>query len=201
MPQSYKNLLTYRLSLFIYDLTVAFCQRWILDPHIAGNIGYAPDKRLADQMVQAARSGKQNIAEGSADMPTSMKMAIKLTNVASASLEELIEDYEDFLRARGKSIWDKADSRTLYWRSKTATLVGNLGHLSNLSNLSPLQMLPLPTDPEIAANLLLTLCHQATYLLSRQIAAMEQKHIQEGGYTEKLYNQRIEYRRRHGQQK
>ncbi len=195
MPQSYKDLFTYRFSLIIYDLTVEFCQRWILDGRLNGNIGYAPDKRLADQMIQAARSGKQNIAEGSADMKTSLKMAIKLTNVASASLEELIEDYEDYLRVRHLMVWDKADQRTLYWRSKTANLVS---HLSNLGNLSTLSLLPLPREPEIAANLLLTLCHQATFLLSRQIAAMEQKHIREGGYTERLYNQRIEYRRKNG---
>ena len=195
MPQSYKDLYTYRFSLLIYDLTVEFCRIFILDPSIRGNIGFAPDKRLADQMVQAARSGKQNIAEGSADMKTSLKMAIKLTNVASASLEELIEDYEDYLRVRRLSIWDKTDPRTLFWRAETARLVRNLGNLSNLSILS---ILPFPKEGEIAANLLLTLCHQATYLLSRQIAAMEQKHIQEGGYTEQLYNQRIEYRRKHG---
>lgn len=192
MPQSYKDLYTYRFSLIIYDLTVEFCRRWILDPHIKGNIGYAPDKRLADQMVQAARSGKQNIAEGSADMKTSLKMAIKLTNVASASLEELIEDYEDFLRVRGLHVWSKNDSRTLYWRDKTASFVKNL---SNLGDLSILSLLPLPREPEIAANLMLTLGHQATFLLSRQVAAMEQKHIREGGYTEKLYNQRVNYRR------
>ncbi|MFH2085431.1 MAG: four helix bundle suffix domain-containing protein [bacterium] len=147
MPQSYKDLFTYRFSLIIYDLTVEFCRRWILDSHIQGNIGYAADKRLADQMVQAARSGKQNIA--------------------SASLEELIEDYEDFL----------------------------VRNLNNLGDLSILSLLPLPREPEIAANLMLTLGHQATFLLSRQITAMEQKHIKEGGYTEKLYNQRINYRR------
>ncbi len=192
MPQSYKDLFTYRFSLIIYDLTVEFCRRWILDPHISGNIGYAPDKRLADQMVQAARSGKQNIAEGSADMKTSLKMAIKLTNVASASIEELIEDYEDFLRVRGYKVWDKNDSRTIYWRAKTARFVKDL---SNLGDLSILSLLPLPREPEIAANLMLTLGHQATFLLSRQVSAMEQKHIREGGYTEKLYNQRINYRR------
>lgn len=112
-------------------------------------------------MIQAARSGKQNIVEGSEGMSTSLKTAIKLTNVAKASLEELLADFEDFLRQRSLNRWSKNDQRVRLFRGKAAKLVR---HLSNLRNLR---------EP---ANLLLTLCHQATYLLNRQVKALEKKH-------------------------
>lgn len=187
--QPYKKLFTYRFSVIIYDLTVEFCKRFLLsNVGNLSNLGGAPDRRTSDQMIQAARSGKQNIVEGSDSMKTSIKSAIKLTNVAKASQEELLADYEDFLRQRGLKIWGKVDPRVLNFRSGAAKIVGSLSDLSNLGDLR------LPNNPEEAANLLLTLCHQATYLLNKQVEALERKLIREGGYSEKLYKMRREFR-------
>ncbi len=179
MPQSYTKLFTYWFSLIIYDLTAEFCKKWI------------KSYKLSEQMTGAARSGKQNIIEGSEDMSTSLKTAIKLTNIAKGSLEELLADYEDFLRQRQLSIWSKTDSRVISWRAKFARLVKNLSYLRTLGNLR--QDFALPQNPEEAANLLLTLCHQASFLLNRQVEALIKKHTQEGGFTEKLYHARKNY--------
>lgn len=141
-------------------------------------------------MEGAARSGKQNIVEGSDSMKTSIKSAIKLTNVAKASEEELLADYEDFLRQRGLRIWPKTDPKIRQFRDKAAKLVSSLSDLSNLRG-----QLPLPNDPEEAGNLLLTLCHQATYLLNKQVDGLEKKLVHEGGYSEKLYKMRKEFRK------
>lgn len=178
----YKKLLTYRFSVIIYDYTVLFSKRFVLVS--SSNLG-KPDYRTADQMNQAARSQKQCIAEGSDALKTSFKMGIKLTNVAKSSGEELLNDYEDFLRQNTLAIWDKNDPRVLEIRRKSAALIGNLSYLSDFA-----KELPLPNTPEEAANLMLTLCHQITFLLNRQVEALEKKHLTEGGYTEKLYNKR-----------
>lgn len=143
-------------------------------------------------MEGAARSGKQNIVEGSDAMTTSLKSGIKLTGVAKASFEELIGDLEDFLRQRKLQQWDKRDERIVQFRAKSANLVKDL---SNIGNLKVLSDLALPQYPEKAANLLLTLCHQETYLLHRQIEALKNKHMKEGGLTEELYRKRTEYRK------
>lgn len=180
-------MLTYRYSEIICDLTVEFTKRFILGN--LSNLGYKPDYRTADQMNQAARSGKQNIIEGVGQSRTSKKGEIKLLGVAEASLEELLADYEDFLRQRGLKIWPKTDPRITNFRKITFRLTS----LDNLSDLGSLREKPvLPKDSEIAANFLLTLCHQATFLLDRQIGKMEEKFIQEGGYSENLFRQRLE---------
>lgn len=186
----YKKLLTYRFSMIIYDLTVEFCGRFLLSNlGNLSNLGGAPDRRTADQMIQASRSGKQNIVEGSEAMKTSLKGSIKITNIARISLEELLADYEDFLRQRGLKIWRKTDPRIINFRRLAAKLVSNQSDLSNLRRQPKL-----PKDPENAANFMLTLCHQATYLLNKQVEAMERKHSREGGYTEKLYQKRKQFR-------
>lgn len=155
-------------------------------------------------MNGAARSGKQNIVEGSEGMATSLKTGIKLTNVAKASIEELLGDLEDFLRQRGLTRWSKDDQRVKVFRGKAAKLVSNLSSLSNLrlpakqveeKQRKLLGQLGLPRESEEAANLLLTLCHQATYLLNKQVKSLEKKHQTEGGYSEKLYQRRIKYRK------
>jgi restriction system protein len=183
MPAPFEKLLTYWYSLVIYDYTVLFCEKWIRS------------WKLKEQMVGAARSGKQNIVEGSESLKTSLKTCIKLTNVAKASLEELLEDYKDFLRQRGFAAWEKSDPRVVVFRGRAAKLVKNLSNLGNLGILR--QALPFPAKPEEAANLLKTLCHQAAYLLSRQVVALEEKHKKEGGYTEKLYWTRKNYQNQH----
>lgn len=159
--QAYKKLFTYWFSVLVYDLTVQFCQRWV------------PSWKLKEQMLGAARSGKQNIVEGSENMQTSLKIAINLTGVAKGSIEELIGDLEDYVRQNRLRLWGKADPQTQLLRKKAAELVRNLSNLGNLSDLSLLSYLrgegfALPTAPEGAANLILTLAHQATYLLHRQ---------------------------------
>ncbi|MDP2918554.1 MAG: four helix bundle suffix domain-containing protein [bacterium] len=175
--QNYKKLFTYWYALIIYDLTVEFCNHWI------------KSWKLKEQMTGAARSGKQNIVEGSDSMRTSLKTAIKLTNVAKSSLEELLADYEDFLRQQGFKQWLQMDPQIILFRKKAGDIV------RNLSNLRKFCQRPiLPQDPERAGNLLLTLCHQATYLLNRQVEALENKHMKEGGYSEQLYRRRISFR-------
>lgn len=173
--QPYKKLYTYWFSVLIYDRTVEFCDLWM------------KSWKLKEQMTGAARSGKQNIIEGSDNMSTSLKVAIKLTGIAKGSLEELIGDLEDFLRQRGLAQWEKNDPRVLKLRAQSAILVRNL---SNLRDLKELKNFPLPQDREEAANFLLTLCHQATFLLDRQVKALEEKHKKEGGFSEKLYWER-----------
>ena len=198
MPASYTNLHTYRYAAIIYDLTVKFCQLYILTYSQSSHLN-SPDKRTADQMIQAARSGKQNIVEGSEAMHTSLKSAIKLTNVAKASLEELLQDYEDFLRQRNLRQWEKNDARINVFRAKSAKIVGYLSNLRDLRAPAAQDLrgqLKLPKNSEKAANLLLTLCHQATYLLNNQVKALERKHQQEGGYTEKLFRRRTEFRKK-----
>lgn len=192
--QPYKKLFTYWFSILIYDLTVEFCNAFIVS--YIGNLSNVSQRayarRLADQMVGAARSGKQNIVEGSDTLTVSLKSAIKLTGVAKASFEELIGDLEDFLRQRKLNQFEKNDARINSWRAQSSRIVKDLSILRNLSNLGSLQ---LPASPEEAANLLLTLCHQETYLLYRQIEALKNKHMKEGGLTEELYRKRTSYRK------
>lgn len=171
-----KYLLTYRYSEIIHDLTVEFTKR-----------GKA-DYRNADQMNQAARSGKQNIVEGVGQSQTSKKGEIKLLGVAKASLEELLTDCEDFLRQNGFEIYPKIDPRITAFRQKAFKL-SNLSNLSDLGNL--IEKPKLPDNPQDAANFLLTLCHQVTFLLNRQIKSLEEKFIKEGGFTENLFSKRL----------
>lgn len=183
-----KHLLTYRYAEIIYDLTVEFTRIYILS-HLS-NLGHLrPDYRTAEQMNQAARSGKQNIIEGVGQSRTSSKGLIKLLGVANASFEELLADYEDFLRQNRLKIYPKTDPKVTNFRKKAF----NLSHLSNLSDLGEFKEKPkLAGNPQDDANFLLTLCHQVTYLLSRQIKAAEEKFVQEGGYSENLFKRRRE---------
>ncbi len=150
-------------------------------------------------MTGAARSGKQNIVEGTQALPTSLKSAIKLTNVAKASIEELIEDLEDFLRQRNLKKLEKEHPAIRKYRAQSARIVRNLSNLSILGKEKEAEkltkkVLHLPENREEASNLLLTLCHQAAYLLNRQVKSLEKKHETEGGYTEKLYHKRKKHR-------
>ncbi len=172
-----KYLLTYRYSEIIHDLTVEFSQKYVR--HYS---------RTRDQMDQAARSGKQNIVEGVGQSQTSKKGEIKLLGVAKASLEELLSDYEDFLRQNDFEIYPKASLQVSKFRQKAFEL-SNLRNLSDLGNL--LEKPQLPGNPQDDANFLLTLCHQATFLLDRQIKALEERFINEGGFTENLFLKRL----------
>ena len=179
-----KYLLSYRYAEMIHDLTMDFVKK---------NIDYK--SRTRDQMEQAARSGKQNIVEGVGQGQTSKKGDIKLLGVAKASFDELLMDYEDFLRQHNLEIYSKTDPRTTKFRQ----LAFELSHLRNLSNLGNLIKIPKLSDrPQTDANFLLTLCHQVTFLLDRQIKAEIEKFTKDGGFTENLFKRRREWQTKNG---
>lgn len=167
----YRKLRSFQAAQLAYDATVAFC-----------NLHISRGSRTHDQMVQAARSGVQNIAEGSVASATSKKTEIKLTNVARASLEELALDYEDFLRQRNLAVWPKDSALSKKVRAKLE------------AGAFTADKVPLCT-PEVAANTLLCLINQASFLLARQLARLERDFLREGGFTEKLYRTRKQERR------
>lgn len=170
----YRNLCSYQTTTVIYDLTVEFCNRYMTYPT---NKSY----RTYDQMVQAARSGRQNIAEGSQASAVSKKTEIKLVGVARASLEELLIDYEDFLRQRGLPLWEK--------NSPKARTLRALCYKTDTTYQTYQSYL---TDPEKAANALICLIHQANYLLDKQLESLKKAFVEEGGFSENLFKQRLE---------
>jgi len=172
----YRNLLSYKKAEIVYDATVYFCDRFV-------------DKRSRthDQMVQAARSGKQNIIEGSMASATSKETEIKLTNVARASLEELLADYHDFLRVRKMPLWDKNHPEAQEVRRKGYGTDGTYGTYETYIEQS---------GPEIAANTIICLIHQASYLLDQQLRSLEQSFVREGGLRERMSRARLEERRK-----
>lgn len=189
----YRKLKSFQVAQLVYDVTVRFCDRYI-----------EKRSRTHDQMVQAARSGVQNIAEGSQASGTSKKTELKLTNVARASLEELRLDYEDYLRQRGLPQWPREDSRRaalIAARPATADDVAawaravHGGPDGRRGPGGPSQKPAAPTYPEIAANGALALLTVACSLLDRQIAAQEKAFLAEGGFTERLYRVRSQIRR------
>jgi restriction system protein len=171
----YRQLKSFQHAELVYDATVKFCDRFI-------------DKRSRthDQMVQAARSGRQNIAEGSQASGTSKKFELKLVGVARASLEELLLDYEDFLRQRGLTLWGK--------NHPTAQAVRRLAYEKNRSYSTYRSYIEEAT-PEVAANTLVCLIHQTNYLLDQQLRQLEQAFLKEGGFTERLYQTRFRNRK------
>jgi four helix bundle suffix protein len=167
----YEDLLSFQKARIVYDGTVWFCKHYL-----------ERRDRTNDQMVQAARSGKQNILEGSQASGTSKATEIKLTNVARASLEELLEDYRDFLRVRGLALWPK-DSRE-------AIFVRKLGAKKDVSYET--YRTYIETRPaEIAANILICLIHQTNYLLDQQIRQLEKAFVEEGGLRERMTHARL----------
>ncbi len=174
----YRKLRSFQSAQLAYDLTVVFCDRFI-DKH----------SRTHDQMVQAARSGVQNIAEGSMASATSKKTELKLTGVARASLEELLLDYEDFLRQRDLRLWGKNSPEALEARK----FLSDKSDGSDRSDKKGASVL-LDTSPEEAANIMICLVNQASYLLRKQLQTLEQKFLEEGGFTERLYNRRRAHR-------
>jgi len=171
---NYRELLSYQKSEVVYDLTFRFC-----DKHLKRG------DRTNDQMVQAARSGKQNIVEGSKASGTSKEMEIKLTNVARASLEELLEDYRDYLRVRDLAIWDKD--------SKEARYVRKLGNRSHTTYETYREFCE-TRSAEVVANIAICLIHQTNYLLDQQIRRLEQDFLKEGGLRERMTKARIQAR-------
>ena len=171
---NYQELLSYQKAEVVYDLTFRFCQRFL-------NRG----DRTIDQMVQAARSGKQNIVEGSIASAPSKEMEIKLTNVARASLEELLADYRDFLRVRDLPLWEK--------NSKKAMFVRRLGHQPHVT-FEMFREFCETRPAEVVANIAICLIHQANYLLDQQIRRLEQDFIKTGGIRERMTKARLQHR-------
>jgi len=178
----YRKLKSFQVAQLVYDVTVRFCDRYI-EKH----------SRTHDQMVQAARSGVQNIAEGSKASGTSKKTELKLTNVARASLEELRLDYEDFLRQRDLPLWDRKDPRRanlIARRCTTADCVAGWVKAQHHGPSTPSTKSTSSTYPEIAANAALVLIAVACGLLDRQLASLAATFEREGGFTERLYRVR-----------
>jgi len=170
----YRELLSYRKAEVVYDVTHRFCGRFL-----------TRGDRTTDQMVQAARSGKQNIAEGSMASGTSKETEIKLTNVARASLEELLVDYQDFLRVRDLALWDK--------NSREAKFVRHLGTKRDVT-FEDFREFCETRPAEVVANIAICLIHQASYLLGQQIRRLEQEFVKEGGIRERMTRARLRYR-------
>ena len=173
----FRNLKSYKMSEIVYDATAVFCDRWI-----------GRRSRTHDQMVQAARSGKQNIAEGSMASGTSKKFELKLVGVARASLEELLLDYQDFLRQRKLPLWEKDHSM--------AQKIRNLAFKKDRSYKTYRTYID-GSPPETAANTLICLIHQTNFLLDQQLRQLEKQFLEQGGFTEKLYRARQSSKRRY----
>jgi len=170
----YRELQSYQMAEIAFDGTVAFCDRFI-----------DRRSRTHDQMVQAARSGKQNIAEGSMASGTSKKFELKLMGVARASLEELLLDFQDYLRQKGLPLWGKDD--------QNAQAIRKLAWAKNRSYKTYKTFVE-ASPPEIAANTMVCLIHQTNYLLDQQLRALEKEFLKEGGFTERLYRVRSQMR-------
>ena len=179
----YEYLAAYMLGKVIQDLTVEFCNRWI-----------EKRSRTHDQMVQAARSNPQNVAEGSTG--ESLKSYIKLAGVARGSNEELAKDFQDFLRQRNLPIWPKDHLKVAGFRKFRARWTPQSSLNSPNFPSQSLNTPNLPNDPTEAANLLLTLCNLEGFLLARLVESLKKKHEEQGGFTENLYRKRTEFRRR-----
>ena len=174
---SYKELKSYEQATIIYDFTAEFCNRYI-----------DRKSRTKDQMEQAARSGKQNIVEGSANR-TSEKSELKLLGVARASFEELLEDYGDFLRQRGFPSYDDCSAlrvRGLHQWGKDDPEARAVRNMSYLSDRTYKTYASYMENPETAANAAICLIHQANFLLDRQIKAAREQFVSKGGFTEQL---------------
>ncbi|WP_297069568.1 four helix bundle suffix domain-containing protein [uncultured Duncaniella sp.] len=179
LPQrgNYRNLIAYQKAECIYDITFFFANKFL-----------SKGDRTVDQMIQAARSGKQNIAEGSAASTSSRESEIKLLNVARASFQELLVDYEDFLRVRGLLQWPSSDMRSIRTRQ--------ICYARNESSFyrEAIQV----RSPETIANIAITLIHQEDVMLRKLIEKVQQQFLQDGGIREQMTHARLEYRKRNG---
>ncbi len=170
----YQTLRSYQKAEVVYDITFRFTQKFL-----------SKGDRTVDQMIQSARSGKQNILEGSKAATTSKETEIKLTNVGRASLEELLADYRDYLRVRDHQLWDKDSRESRYVR--------NLGRRT--PQTFELYREFVETRPaEVIANIAICLIHQTNYLLDQQLKTLEQEFIEHGGLRERMTKARLNYR-------
>lgn len=176
----YEYLLAYKITVPIYDYTVMFVDKYI-----------SKFSRTCDQMVQAARSGSMNIAEGFSQ--ESLKSYIKLAGVAKGSLEELLKDYLSYARQNQLEIWGAEECKGK---------VREIGEVWEVIRATPIlpdsPIFPdLPNQPQLAVNLMISLINQAIYLIGKLIVSLKDKHMREGGLTEELYKKRVEYRKNH----
>lgn len=181
----YRRLRSFQVAEIVYDGTVSFCNRFV-----------NKRSRTHDQMVQAARSGRQNIAEGSRASAISSQTELRLVNVARASLDELLLDYEDFLRQRGLPQWGKDDLQARKVRAVGRVNRSDPSDRTNRSDAKAYDYWLNHVDPAMVANALICLIHQTNYLLDRQIAGLEKQFIEEGGYSERLYAARLRERQK-----
>jgi len=191
----YRSTASFQTTTLIYDATVWFCEKFV-----------DGRSRTVDQMVQAARSGRQNIAEGSRASATSSQTELRLVNVARASLEELLLDYEDYLRHRRLPQWAANSPEASAVRGVAAQLRrkdrSDPAYQPDLSDAERSELYARwleAADPAVRANALICLIHQANYLLDHQIAALETAFITEGGYSELLATERLKQRRKQDQ--
>ena len=176
----YQTLLSYQKAEVIYDLTFRFAHKYL-----------AKGDRTIDQMIQSARSGKQNILEGSKAALTSKETEIKLTNVGRASLEELLADYRDYLRVRDHAIWEK--------NSREAMFVRRLGRKTPHTYELYREFVE-TRPPEVIANIAICLIHQTNYLIDQQLRALEKDFLNQGGLRERMFKARLAHRNRPSQQ-
>jgi len=170
----YQTLLSFQKAEIVYDITFRFAHKFL-----------SKGDRTVDQMIQSARSGKKNILEGSKAALTSKETEIKLTNVARASLEELLDDYKDYLRARDLPIWDKD--------SKEAQYVRKLGRKAPQTYEDYREFVE-TRPPEVVANIALCLIHQTNYLIDQQLRRLEKDFLEQGGLRERMTRARLQYR-------
>ncbi len=168
----HKNLICYRKAEVIYDITYFFA-----------NSAFSKPDRTIDQMIQAARSGKQNIVEGNADIDTSLEMGIKLLNVAKASFRELLADYEDYLRVNCFEQWSESSAKYLAMRQLGRE--GNNQRIIEIAKSRPLDTI---------ANMVIILIKQEDYLLHQLLQSLSNRFLQEGGFKERMYRLRSKNR-------
>lgn len=175
LPQkgNYRNLIAFQKAQCIYDITWYFAHKYL-----------EKGDRTIDQMVQAARSGRQNIAEGSAAGVTSAETEIKLVNVARASLQELLLDYEDYLRVRNLTQWDVNSEKSIKTRNICAK------HNDSAFYIEAIKLRP----AEVTANIAITLIHQTVVFLRKLLERLQQDFVQNGGIKEQMYRARTNYR-------
>jgi four helix bundle suffix protein len=172
----YQTLLSFQKAEVVYDITFRFAHKFL-----------SKGDRTVDQMIQSARSGKKNILEGSKAALTSKETEIKLTNVARASLEELLDDYKDYLRARDLPIWDKDSTEAQYVRKLGRKTPQTFDDYREFVETRP---------PEVIANIAICLIHQTNYLIDQQLRRLEQDFLKEGGLRERMTRARLQARER-----
>ncbi|MDX2109688.1 MAG: four helix bundle suffix domain-containing protein [Verrucomicrobiota bacterium] len=167
----YQTLLSYQKAEVVYDITFRFAHKYL-----------GKGDRTVDQMIQSARSGKQNILEGSKAALTSTETEIKLTSVGRASLEELIADYRDYLRVRDLAIWDKNSKQALFVRALGRKTPHTFELYREFIETRP---------PDVIANIAICLIHQTNYLLDQQLRSMERNFLEQGGLRERMFTARL----------